>query len=67
MNRLIGIFRASIIEIVFEPCHAKRAKMFSLMFKEIQRHFIPIRPDRIFEKNKKITKQKYSKQYRRNS
>jgi hypothetical protein len=66
MNRLIGIFRSSIIEIVFEPCPAKRAKMFSLMFKEIQRHFIPIRPGRIFERNKKTTKHKYSKQYPKN-
>lgn len=67
MNRLIGIFRANIIEIIFEPCHTKRVKMFSLMFKEIQRHFIPIRPGRIFKRNKKTTKHNYSKQYRRNS
>ena len=67
MNRLIGIFRTDIIEIVLEPNYAKRVKMFSLMFKEIQRHVIPIRPNRKYKKNKKTSKNKYSKQYRRNS
>ena len=53
MNRLISIFRTDIIKIVLEPNHAKRVKMFSLMFKEIQRHFIPIRPNRKYKRNKK--------------
>ena len=53
MNRLIGIFRTDIIEIVLEPNYAKRVKMFSLMFKEIQRHVIPIRPNRKYKRNKK--------------
>lgn len=62
---LIGIFRNNMIEIVLETNYAKRAKMFVLMFKEIQKHFIPIRPDRKFKRNKKTTKTKYSMKYRR--
>ena len=59
-NILIGKLKDSFIKALLEDDIKKRQKMVDKVMQELSRNTIPIRPDRSFERNMSLKKNKYS-------